>query len=406
MTGFRAVVFTHDTFGLGHIRRSLHFVREMARRSPDAAILLITGSPVTRMFDALPPHVDVLKIPTIVKTGSVKLRPPHLPIPLEQMTRMRSRLIRDAVTSFAPDVFLVDNFPLGSRRELLPVLRELHDLPTRTVLGLRDILDAPEIVREDWERQGIYDVIQDLYDRVLIYGTPDILDVVSAYNIPAVTASRFHYCGYVTQTRESSELPVVEPELGRFLLATGGGGGDGFPLLKTFAEAMALLPDEPAIIFTGPLMNRTQQEEIRDTVKENPHVEVRDFVPDLRGYLARADVVVSMCGYNTAAEIVAQGARAIVVPRTWRYGEHEKGNAAGVEWEQRMRAESLSRLGLVDFLDPEDLSAENLARRIAVVRRQGTRKPAASLNLDGIANVTDHLIQLATQQKERKGDAA
>jgi predicted glycosyltransferase len=153
-------------------------------------------------------------------------------------------------------------------------------------------------------------------------------------------------------------------------------------------------------------MNRAQQDEIRETVNGNPSVTVRDFVPDLRGYLASADVVVSMCGYNTAAEIVAQGARAIVVPRTWRYGEHEKGNAAGVEGEQRMRAESLSRLGLVDYLDPDDLSAENLAQRIATVRRDGTEPIAPPLDLDGIANVTDHLVQLATQQKEMKGDAA
>ena len=81
----------------------------MARRSPDAAILLITGSPAARMFDGLPPHVDVLKIPTIVKTGSSRLRPPHLPIPLEQMTSMRSRLIRDAVLSFAPGLYVALN---------------------------------------------------------------------------------------------------------------------------------------------------------------------------------------------------------------------------------------------------------------------------------------------------------
>ena len=41
----RIAVFTHDTFGLGHVRRCLHILGSLAESAPDTALLLITGSP-------------------------------------------------------------------------------------------------------------------------------------------------------------------------------------------------------------------------------------------------------------------------------------------------------------------------------------------------------------------------
>src|SRR6185369_10418676 len=111
----RIAIFTHDTFGLGHVRRCLHILRALARRSPDAAILLITGSPAVQLLEGLPGNADWVKIPTIVKTGSRGQGPPHLPVAKAEVAHLRERLIREAVAGFSPDVLLVDNFPLGSQ---------------------------------------------------------------------------------------------------------------------------------------------------------------------------------------------------------------------------------------------------------------------------------------------------
>ena len=135
MAGPRIAIFTHDTFGLGHVRRCLHFARALAERDASAAILLITGSPALLAFRSLPGNMDVVKIPTVARTGAREYRPPHLPLPLDEVTGMRSRLTSEAVRGFAPDVFLVDNFPLGSRGELLPVLRELKKTGLFTLPG-------------------------------------------------------------------------------------------------------------------------------------------------------------------------------------------------------------------------------------------------------------------------------
>jgi predicted glycosyltransferase len=404
----RIAIFTHDTFGLGHVRRCLHFARALAAQVPEAPILFITGSPALHVFDLLPPHVDFVKIPTIAKTGPEHLRPPHLPLPLDEVTALRSRIIQEAVLRFAPDVFLVDNFPLGSRNELRDTLEALSRTSTQCVLGLRDILDAPEVVRTEWTRQGTYEVLDRFYDRILVYGMRDVLDVPEAYGFPTTVAEKTHYCGYVTAAPTASRSAAeIREELGvssPFLLATAGGGGDGFPLLKTFLDALPFIPETPAVVVTGPLMSVTERNQLKVSARERRSVRLHDYVADLRGFLGAADVVVSMCGYNTAAEIVAEGARAVMVPRTWRYGEHLKGPSAGVEWEQLLRARSLAKLGLVDFLEPESVTPEHLADSIksALAHETRARKP---VDLHGVRNVTRHLLEMAGKNGGAAHDA-
>ena len=58
----RFAIYTHDTFGLGHVRRCLHLTRSLAEAEPESAILFITGSPALHAMDALPGNADFLKI--------------------------------------------------------------------------------------------------------------------------------------------------------------------------------------------------------------------------------------------------------------------------------------------------------------------------------------------------------
>lgn len=402
----RIAVFTHDTFGLGHVRRCLRILRALAERAPDSALLLVTGSPAVHAAGELPGNADVVKVPTIARTGAEASRPPHLPIPLDDVSRLRRQLIQEAVLTFAPDVFLVDNFPLGSRRELLPTLRELSRRPARVVLGLRDILDAPEVVRADWTRQGAYDVLDRCYDRILVYGMREVLDLAEAYGLAPEVAAKVRYCGYVTESAPPRPADEVRARIGAaapFLLATGGGGGDGFPLLSRVLEALPRLPDLAAVLVAGPLMGAGDRERLRAAAAAGRgNVTLLDHLPDLRSALAAADAVVSMGGYNLAAEIASVRARAVIVPRTWRYGEHEARDHAPVEWEQVLRAQAFARLGVLDVLAPEEATPERLAERIrAALARPRAREGAIQLN--GLGHAVDHVLELARAPKEAAG---
>jgi predicted glycosyltransferase len=166
-------------------------------------------------------------------------------------------------------------------------------------------------------------------------------------------------------------------------------------LLDAFLDALAFLPDLPAIMVTGPLMSSSQRDRLAARINGGGRVTLLPSVPTLRPYLATAAAVVAMCGYNTAAEIVSLGTPAVVVPRTWRYGEHLKGQAAGEEAEQLMRGQALAQLGLVDLVTPAQLTAERLAEGITRQLGRGHRSEQPRLDLSGLAAVTDRLLALA-----------
>jgi predicted glycosyltransferase len=364
----RIAVFTHDTFGLGHVRRSLHIIRALCARRPDATVLLITGSPALHAFRDLPRQVDVLKLPTLVRPGVSAGAPPHLGIPLSDVTAIRRQVIREAVEQFRPDAFLVDNFPLGSRKELLPTLERLQELEIPAVLGLRDIVDRPDVVRETWGKDGVYDALERLYRRILIYGAPEVLDAPEAYALPEAVRAKVRYCGYVTSGASPHRRPQeIRRELGLespIVLATVGGGGDGYPLLSSFLDATEGMPDVSTVSITGPLMAGEDRARLAARMGGRGRDRLLEFVADLPSYLGAADVIVAMGGYNTVAELVAAGRPALVMPRNWRYGEHAKGTQAGMEWEQLLRAEAMERLGLVRTIRPEELSPDALSRGI------------------------------------------
>ncbi len=393
----RIALFTHDTFGLGHVKRSLNIICALAKRAPNAAILLITGCPALHALKDLPSNADCVKIPTVVKTGSGDSQPPHLSLSVSETTILRARIVKETVLAFSPDVFIVDNFPLGSRAELLSVLQALEPLPTKTILGLRDILDAPDVVQQDWKRQGIYDVLERYYDKILIYGLQNIFDVVKNYALGPQIAKKVRYCGYLTDTSPLDYKPAeIRAQLGvngSFVLATGGGGGDAYPLLSTFIESVSQLKGVDSVIFTGPLMGKADRAKLMGKWKENASIIIREFVPDLRPYLKAADVIVSMCGYNMAAEILALKPQAIVVPRTWRYGEHANRNGTRQEQEQIMRAQALEHFGFIHLLEPEKLNAKQLSGKISEILASPGKKSPKRINVQGAENAAQEIIE-------------
>jgi predicted glycosyltransferase len=396
----RYAVFTHDAYGLGHVRRSSRILRAVAERDPDAALLLITGSPATNILRELPQNADTLKIPTIITSGTDGTRPPMLNMGVAELASLRGELTRRALELFEPDVLLVDNFPLGTRHELLPALREMRHRRTRTVLGLRDVVDPPEKVRRDWGRDGIFGAIERYYDRIIIYGMREVLDAQSEYGLSQSVAERLSYCGYVTEAapqRMSDEQ--IQREFGTgadFLLATVGGGGDGRPVLETFLGAMREFPGRPALVITGEFMSPEDRVAVARAADGLDNIVIRNHVTEVPALMAAAGLVVCMGGYNTSAEILAIGARCVVVPRSWRSGEHGSKGKTGVDAEQLVRAEGLARTGAITMLDPRELNPAALAAAMREALSRPRADMAHGLALDGAARVADQLLELAT----------
>jgi predicted glycosyltransferase len=307
------------------------------------------------------------------------------------LLELRAQLLLRATAVFRPDLLLVDFEPRGRIGELLPTLRWLREeQPTcRIVLGLRDIIDEPSVVRARWAEDGVPGILERFYDLLLVYGSRDVFDVAAANGLKHELARRVRYCGYLGfdrgwRPREDArrELGLAE---GRLVVANAGGGADGFRLLSRFLDALPLLQTRArSLVITGPLMPRAERDAIAIRGRVIPECRVVGYVPDLPSMLASADAVVSMFGYNVATELAALGVPAIVVPRS------------SPRREQLIRARVFAERGLIDMLPEDELEPGALARCIdrQLAGPPAPATPARPLDLGGLGRVVDELAGL------------
>src|SRR5262249_346201 len=187
----RALLFSHDTFGLGHLRRNLAIAEHLLARRPKFEVMLLSGSPVAGSWP-MPPDLRLRLMPAVVKIGAEAYAALNGSSSFAEVKAQREATILETILDFRPDGFLVDHAPAGMKGEVLGALAFLRaEMPeTRAVLGLRDILDDGATIRPLWQADGIYDLISDSYDRILVYGSPSLFDVVSEYRLPDKISSK------------------------------------------------------------------------------------------------------------------------------------------------------------------------------------------------------------------------
>jgi predicted glycosyltransferase len=249
---FNILMYSHDTYGLGHIRRTMAIANHL--RGTNTNILILTGSPIAGRF-ALPSQVDFVRIPGMIKKTNDEYRALSIKIDEEQALNIRTNIILATARTFRPDLFIVDKEPLGLKREVLPTLEWLAEsMPaTRTVLGLRDILDDPAVITSDWQEREIYSYLSKLYDEIWIYGNKKTYNPVVQYQFPEDIRDRVLFTGYIPRLKKPGGLRKKTRRRFRilpndtFVLVTTGGGGDGFDVLDHYIGMHDYFPDHPAV---------------------------------------------------------------------------------------------------------------------------------------------------------------
>jgi len=367
------LMYSHDTIGLGHMRRNSAIAAQIVTSMPSASVLMMVGCPTGVVFD-LQPGVDFIKLPSLAKVGANKWRPSSLRVSSAVTRTLRAGILQRSVEAFRPDVLLVDHEPAGVWDELVPTLQALRESgsSTRVILGLRDILDDPERTRASWRHRGLFDLVRDCYDDILIYGDERMYPSREHYGLEELAPGRASYCGYVTTVSPVATPVPIERRGG--IVVSGGGGRDAFPVIAAALAGLQAMPQRNRPVMTliaGPLMD----EELFEILKlraDMPGVSLLRAVPDVPALLRSARLFVSMGGYNSLTEALAIGCPTLVIPRV------------GPSSEQRIRAEMLSNQGLVETLSIEQATPEVLAKRFGCLRPPGQNRPAA-LSLDGAA---------------------
>ncbi|MEA2220002.1 MAG: hypothetical protein QOJ35_2628 [Solirubrobacteraceae bacterium] len=348
----RAVLFCNEMLGLGHLRLSLALAEALVAQDDRATALVVTASPAFGGL-RLPPRVDVLKLPTAPvgpdSAWSQTALTPTAGLALDAATlgALRADISLAAVERVAPDVVVVDYRPLGRGGDLVPALRRVRARGDCTVaLGLWDADDAPERLRHEWTPE-LRRAIAELYDLALVYG-PSAPDDVRVELLRASGVA-------VHNTRRVGAAPAERgaADLGHgYLLATTGGGADGFPLLDALLAAIRIRPlGVRTIAVTGPLMAAGEVARLR-AAADGIDVSVHEFRADMDAVLAGARAVVAMAGYCTVAEVLASGRPALLVPRAFPREE------------QLNRARRLALNGRVSMLAPGALDAASMRRAL------------------------------------------
>ena len=376
------LLYSYDALGLGHARRMTGIARAVLPSRPDLSALLVTCSP---QIDALPVPVglDYVKLPSARKLSTSQYVARTMRLEPDRLRDLRATILEEVARSFQPDFFLCDKSPSGLMGELAPTLDRLRaDSPaTRMVLGWRDILDAPELMRSEWRKTGVLTHIDRWYDEVWVYGDPALFDVREEYDLPRHIADRVRYIGYLSPhlapeavADARAELEVLAPGeagSGPIALVTVGGGEDGESVLARWIQAVRagrLPKNMRSVLVTGPMMPEDAQARIAEAAPSS--CVVTRYIGGLEVYTAAADLVVCMAGYNTACEVLGARTPTVMVPR------------ASQRDEQRLRASRLAERGLVDMIEPTE-SAEALALAAHRAMERGRRVHDAGLALDG-----------------------
>lgn len=377
----RVLYYSHDGFGLGHIRSTLAMVHALSRLRPNVAHLAMTGSLETHAWE-LPSSFDYVKLPATAKSliyyGLPVRREPRGERPRRDIWSVREALIYRTATSYLPHALYVDWSPAGHQGELRRAILALHAQRPRPtlILALTDLISDGETIRGDWRRDRAYPLLDEVYDHILVYGSPDVFEVVGEYALSPAAAAKTTYLGYHRRIEPLTPPEDVRRRLGAtsapLVVVTTGGGADGAPIIAAWLRAARApaLAGIVSFIVAGPLMSAADQARLRATAATTPNTHFVPFTNELLSHINAADLVITMGGYNTVSEVLSLGKRSIVIPRT------------GLWKEQVIRAERLQALGYTTCLHPDELTPERL--RDAALTALAAPPPDIRLRFDGL----------------------
>ena len=194
--GARVLIYSHDSFGLGHLRRCRTIAHALVEKYKSLSVLIISGSPIIGSFD-FRARVDFVRIPGVIKLHSGEYTSLGLHIDLQQTLALREAIILSTAESFQPDIFLVDKEPTGLQGEVVKTLQRLKKQGCINVLGLRDVMDDPQALRQEWARKKVVPVLEDCYHRIWVYGPKEMGNPISSISLSTSALKKIHYLSLI-----------------------------------------------------------------------------------------------------------------------------------------------------------------------------------------------------------------
>lgn len=377
------IAVTH-LLGAGHLSRALTLGRAFATAGHQV-VVLSGGRPARHLPSD---GVTLEQLPPLASDGTnftTLLDDTNAPA-TEALFAARITRSVEVLDDLHPDVLITELFPFGRRvlsEEFMALLNAAQSLPTPPLIlsSIRDILAPPskpaKVTRAD-------EIIAAQYDGVLVHSDAKVVDLAASWPVGAMLESHLQYTGFVAPKPHHTD-PYGEG-LGEVLVSAGG-GSVGTAMFTVAVEAARLSGQRWRILVGGQdasqRISQLSQDGLPDTLTLEP---VR---PDFRALLNRAAASVSMCGYNTAMDLLQSGTPAVLVPFD-----------DGGEVEQTLRARALAHLPGVSVLPAAELTAADLARAVDQACQQPRRAPSG-IGFDGATRT----VEIVTGMLDRRGHA-
>jgi predicted glycosyltransferase len=355
------LLYVQHLLGIGHLRRALYLTDAMAREG--LAVTLVTGGePLPELARVAARRVVQLAPLRATDASFRKLVGVDRQPPDEALWSARREMLLAAFAEAKPDALVIEAYPFGRRafrRELEPLVAaaRARNPPALVLCSLRDIVVPPE--KED-RRHDIIKRVRADFDAVLVHGDRRLIGLEVSFPLASEVADQLVYTGYVTapEVREDGNSDDGADEV----LVSAGGGAVGGALLRTAlaARRRGWLADTGWRLLAGPNLPADQFATLTAELPDG--VSVERYRSDFPQMLRRCRVSVSQAGYNTVLDIIAAGARAVLVPF-----------AELVETEQTLRAERLAAGSIVEVVPAAALSPDRLGEAI---ERAARRRPA------------------------------
>ncbi|MEO1066060.1 MAG: glycosyltransferase [Pseudomonadota bacterium] len=347
---YRVMIYSHDTYGLGHLRRSLAIADALVKRFSNIHVLIISGSSVAHAFTAKD-RVTFVTLPPVTKFKDGGYGSVDISVTFDDVIALRQSLIIQAAKDFSPDLFLVDKEPCGLHGEVLPALEIVQKSGATIVLGLRDVLDEPRALEDEWKQKGAFDAIETFYEEIWVYGCEDFYDPLQDLPFADETRRKVRFLGFLRREAPVASLNTTyETVTDNSVLVMAGGGGDGEALMHATMNAIEHSPsDLPLnlnyIFVLGPFIPGDSEDALHSRAESHERIFLRRFDTQIEALYAKAELVIAMGGYNTFCEIMSFDKKALILPRI------------EPRLEQWIRADRARELDLLACLDPK--SAQN-----------------------------------------------
>jgi predicted glycosyltransferase len=380
----RVFFYVQHLLGVGHVFRAVRIARGL-REQGFAVDLALGGIPV--------PGLEVKDL-NVVQLTPVKAQADGFSnlvtgsgeaIGADFKERRRRELL-EAFTSRGPDVLLIEAFPFGRRQmrfELIPLLEAAHVRRPRplVVSSIRDILQESA---KPGRSEETVEILKRYFDHVIVHGSPDLVRLQATFPLADRIASMTSYAGLVGP--QPSELEAAELRAADVIVSAGGGAvGRRLLEIAVLAKPRTALAAARWLVVTGPNADAADFERLMGLASQHD-VQVERFLPNFAGALRHAQLTISQAGYNTVADILSAGCKAVLVP----YAEQG-------ETEQSRRAALLEERGLAVAVSERDLTPERLAD--AVGRALSLPSSPFAPGLGGAARTGDILERLLVQPR-------